>query len=120
MVYNMIERGDNMPTNKPRAMITFNDEELYKAVDEYRFAHRFFFFFEAVMDLINKGLEELMGETPLEPADKLSDEDRRVLDAYHAAEPVYQGIALEILENHQAEKKRTARRTARRYDKVVV
>ena len=101
-------------------MITFNDEELYKAVDEYRFTHRFRSQNEAVMDLINKGLEKLMGETPLEPADKLSDEDKRVLDAYHAAEPVYQGIALEILENHQTEKKRTAHRTARQHDKVVV
>ena len=95
-----------MPTNKPRAMITFNDEELYKAVDEYRFTHRFRSQNEAVMDLINKGIEVLMGETPIETADKLSDEDRLVLNAYHAAEPVYQGIALEILENHQAEKKK--------------
>ena len=106
MVYNMIERGDNMPTNKPRAMITFNDEELYKAVDEYRFTHRFRSQNEAVMDLINKGIEKLMGETPIEPAEKLSDEDRQVLNTYHAADPVYQGIALEILENHQAEKKK--------------
>ena len=106
MVYNMIERGDNMPTNKPRAMITFNDEELYKAVDEYRVTHRFRSQNEAVMDLINKGIEKLMGETPVKPAEKLTDEDRRVLNAYHAADPVYQGIALEILENHQAEKKK--------------
>ena len=103
----MIERGDNMPTNKPRAMITFNDKELYKAVDEYRFAHRFRSQNEAVMDLINKGLEKLMGETTLEPADKLSDEDRRVLDVYHAADPVYQGIVLEILENHPATKEKS-------------
>lgn len=87
-------------------MITFNDEELYKAVDEYRFAHRFRSQNEAVMDLINRGIEVLMGETPIESNEKLSDEDRRVLNAYHAAEPVYQGIALEILENHQAEKKK--------------
>lgn len=95
-----------MPTNKPRAMITFNDEELYKAVDEYRFAHRFRSQNEAVMDLINKGIEVIMGETPVEPAEKMSDEDRRVLNAYHAAEPIYQEIALEILENHQAEAKK--------------
>ena len=107
MVYNMLERGDSMPTNKPRAMITFNDEELYKAVDEYRFAHRFRSQNEAVMDLINKGIEKLMGETPIEPAEKLSDEERRVLNAYHTAEPVYQGIALEILENHRKETKKS-------------
>jgi hypothetical protein len=102
----MIERGDNMPTNKPRAMITFNDEELYKAVDEYRFAHRFRSQNEAVMDLINKGIEKLMGETPIEPSEKLTDEDRQVLNVYHAADPIYQGIALEILESHQVEKKK--------------
>lgn len=97
-----------MPTNKPRTMITFNDEALYKAVDEYRFEHRFRSQNEAVMDLINKGIEVLMGEThtDIEPAEKLSDEDRRVLNAYHAADPVYRGIALEILENHKAEKKK--------------
>ena len=106
MVYNMIERGDNMPTNKPRAMITFNDKELYKAVDEYRFAHRFRSQNEAVMDLINKGIEKLTGETPIEPVEKLTDEDRMVLNSYHAAEPVYQEIALEILENHQAKKEK--------------
>jgi hypothetical protein len=38
--------------------------------------------------------------------EKLTDEDRVVLNAYHAAEPVYQEIALEILENHQAEAKK--------------
>lgn len=95
-----------MPTNKPRAMITFNDEELYKAVDEYRFAHRFRSQNEAVMDLINKGIEKLVGEIPVEPIEELSDEDRRVLNAYHAADPVYQEIALEILENHPSEKKK--------------
>jgi hypothetical protein len=106
-MYNMIERSDNMPTNKPRAMITFNDEQLYKAVDEYRFQHRFRSQNEALMDLINKGIEKLMGETPIEPAEKLTDEDRRVLTAYHAAEPVYQGIALEILESHQAKQEKS-------------
>ena len=95
-----------MSTTKPRAMITFNDEALYKAVNEYRFANRFKSQNEAVMDLINKGIEKLMGDALIEPAEKLSDEDRQVLNAYHAAEPVYQEIALEILENHQAKKEK--------------
>ena len=106
MMYNMIERGDNMPTNKPRAMITFNDEELYKAVDEYRFTHRFRSQNEAVMDLINKGIEKLIGETPIEPAEKLTDEDRRVLTAYHSADDSAKFFALQILENNPAEKKK--------------
>lgn len=96
-----------MPTKKPRTMITFNDEALYKAVDEYRFKYRFRSQNEAVMDLINKGIEKLLGETPVEPAEKLTDEDRHVLNAYHVADPVYQGIALEILENHRAKEEKS-------------
>lgn len=95
-----------MPTNKPRAMITFNDEELYKAVDEYRFAHRFRSQNEAVMDLINKGIEVLMGETPVEPAEKLTDEDRRVLNAYHAADDGAKHYALQMLESNPAVRKK--------------
>ena len=95
-----------MPTNKPRAMITFNDEELYKAVDEYRFAHRFRSQNEAVMDLINKGIEKLMGETPIEPAEKLTDEDKRVLTAYHSADDSAKFFALQMLENNPTEKKK--------------
>jgi hypothetical protein len=106
-MYNICEGGEDMPTNKPRAMITFNDEQLYKAVDEYRFQHRFRSQNEALMDLINKGIEKLMGETPIESDDKLTDEDRQVLNAYHDAEPIYQGIALEILESHQAKQEKS-------------
>ena len=95
-----------MPTNKPRAMITFNDEELYKAVDEYRFTHRFRSQNEAVMDLINKGIEKLIGETPIEPAEKLSDEDRRVLNAYHEADDSAKFFALQMLESNPVEKKK--------------
>ena len=102
----MIERGDNMPTNKPRTMITFNDEALYKAVDEYRFTNRFRSQNEAVMDLINKGIEKLMSETPIEPAEKLSDEDRQVLNAYHAADPVSRLYAMHILKMELPEKKK--------------
>jgi hypothetical protein len=59
------------------------------------------------MALINKGIEVLTGEVVTKPkVEEISKEDRRVLNAYHAADPVYRGIALEILENHQAEKKK--------------
>jgi len=95
-----------MPTQKPRTMITFNDEELYKAVDEYRFEHRFRSQNEALMDLINRGIKALTGEVFTKPKEEISAEDKRILKLYHAAEPIYQGIVLEILENHQAEKKK--------------
>ena len=95
-----------MPTNKPRTMITFNDEQLYKAVDEYRFQHRFRSQNEALMDLINKGIERLMGETPIKSAEKLSDEDKRVLNAYHEADDSAKFFALQMLESNPVEKKK--------------
>lgn len=95
-----------MPTQKPRTMITFNDEELYKAVDEYRFEHRFRSQNEALMALINKGIEVLTGETrtDIEPAVKLSAEDQRVLSAYHAADASARHYALQLLENNPSAK----------------
>ena len=95
-----------MPTLNPRITFTVSDETM-KAIDEYRFSHRMRNQTQAILSLIDLGFKVLDGNEPIiEPAEKLSDEDRRVLTAYHAAEPVYQGIALEILENHKAEKKK--------------
>lgn len=95
-----------MPTLNPRITFTVSDETM-KAIDEYRFSHRMRNQTQAILSLIDLGFQALNGDEPVaDPTEKLSDEDRRVLNAYHAAEPVYQGIALEILENHQAEKKK--------------
>lgn len=94
-----------MPTMNPRITFTVSEETM-KAIDEYRFSHRLRNQTQAILSLIDIGFKVLQGNEPIEPAEKLTDEDRRVLNAYHAAEPVYQGIALEILENHQAEKKK--------------
>ena len=95
-----------MPTLNPRITFTVSDETM-KAIDEYRFSHRMRNQTQAILSLIDLGFKVLDGNEPIiEPAEKLTDEDRRVLTAYHAAEPVYQGIVLEILENHQAEKKK--------------
>ena len=59
------------------------------------------------MALINRGIEVLTGEVVTKPkTEEISKEDKRVLNAYHAADPVYQGIVLEILENHKVEKKK--------------
>ena len=95
-----------MPTLNPRITFTVSDETM-KAIDEYRFSHRMRNQTQAILSLIDLGFKVLDGNEPIiEPAEKLSDEDRQVLNTYHAADPVYQGIALEILENHQAEKKK--------------
>ena len=95
-----------MPTQKPRTMITFNDEGLYKAVDEYRFEHRFRSQNEALMDLLNKGIEALTGEAPTKPKDEISSEDKRILKIFHDAEPTAQMYALQMLENNPAIKKK--------------
>lgn len=94
-----------MPTMNPRITFTVSEETM-KAIDEYRFSHRMKNQTQAILSLIDIGFKVLQEKGKIEPAEKLTDEDRRVLKAYHAAEPVYQGIALEILENHQAEKKK--------------
>ena len=95
-----------MPTQKPRTMITFNDEELCERVNTFRFEGRYKSQNDAIMALIDKGIEVLTGEVSAKPKEEISAEDKRVLLLYHAAEPVYQEIALEILENHQVEKKK--------------
>jgi hypothetical protein len=89
----------------PRITFTVSEETM-KAIDEYRFSHRLRNQTQAILSLIDIGFKVLQGNEPTEPAEKLTDEDRVVLNAYHAAEPVYQEIALEILENHQAEAKK--------------
>ena len=95
-----------MPTLNPRITFTVSDETM-KAIDEYRFSHRMRNQTQAILSLIDLGFKVLDGNEPIiEPAEKLTDEDRQVLNAYHAADPVYQRIVLEILENHQAEKKK--------------
>lgn len=94
-----------MPTDKPRTMITFKDKELHERVETYRFEQHFKSQNDAIMFLINKGIEQLTGETPADTVDVLSDEDRRVLNAYHAALPVIQSAALQMLESNPSEKK---------------
>ena len=95
-----------MPTMNPRITFTVSDETM-KSIDEYRFTHRMRNQTQAVLALIDLGFQALNGDTPVAaPAEKLTDDDRRFLDAYRAADPVYQGVALEILENHPAEKKK--------------
>jgi len=50
-----------MATNKPRFTITL-DEELYKEVEDYRFANRFETKSDAMASLVKIGLEALLEE----------------------------------------------------------
>jgi two-component sensor histidine kinase len=94
-----------MPTKNPRITFTVSEETM-KAIEDYKFSHRMKNQTQAILSLIDIGFKVLENKEPIEPAEKLSDEDRQVLNVYHAADPIYQGIALEILESHQVEKKK--------------
>lgn len=94
-----------MPTNKPRMMITFNDKELHDRVETYRFENRFKSQNDALMALLDKGIEIMMGENPSKPKEEISHEEKRVLRAYRNADPNAQRFALQLLENNPIEKK---------------
>ena len=91
-----------MPTTNPR--ITFAvSEDIMKRIDEFRFENKLRNQTQAIVTLINLGFESL-SEGKLQP--RFTEEQIRVFDAYNAADPVYQEVALEILESHPIEKKK--------------
>ena len=94
-----------MPTMNPRITFTVSEETM-KAIDEYRFSHRLRNQTQAILSLIDIGFKVLQGNESIEPAEKLSDEDRRVLNAYHAADDSAKFFALQMLESNPAEKKK--------------
>lgn len=93
-----------MPTMNPRITFTVSEETM-NAIDEYRFSHRLKNQTQAILSLIDLGFRVLQDKEPFKPVEKLSDEDKRVLNAYHAALPVIQSAALQMLENNPSEKK---------------
>lgn len=95
-----------MPTLNPRITFTVSDETM-KAIDEYRFSHRMRNQTQAILSLIDLGFKVLDGNKPIiEPSEKLTDEDRRVLTAYHAADDSAKFFALQMLESNPVEKKK--------------
>lgn len=88
-----------MATDNPRITFTLS-EEMRARIDEYRFDNRIRNQTQAIVSLLNRGLQVLNETTASTP--ELSLEDRRVLAAYHAAEPSARQFALEMLENHPA------------------
>ena len=96
-----------MPTIKPRCTITFEDEELRDKIDTFRFENRYRSQNDAIMALINKGIEVLTGEVVAKPkVEEISKEDRRVLNAYHEADDSAKFFALQMLESNPVEKKK--------------
>ena len=94
-----------MPTMNPRITFTVSEETM-KAIDDYKFSHRMKNQTQAILSLIDIGFKVLEDKEPIEPAEKLSDEDREVLNAYHAADPVSRLYAMHILKMELPEKKK--------------
>lgn len=91
-----------MPTKNPRITFMVSDE-MMKQIEDYKFQYRMKNQTQAILSLINKGICELTGEILEEPT-VLSSEDKRFIALYHSADPIYQSIAIELLENHPAKK----------------
>lgn len=87
-----------MPTIKPRCTITFDDEQLRERIDEFRFNNRYRSQNDAIMALINRGIEVLTGVKVQKREVKLSPEDKRLLNAFHNAKPIIQDAVMTILE----------------------
>lgn len=95
-----------MPTLNPRITFTVTEETM-KAIDEYRFSHRLRNQTQAILSLIDLGFKVLDGDEPIvDLTEKLTDEDRHVLNAYHAADDSAKFFALQMLENNPADKKK--------------
>lgn len=97
-----VEGVTNMPTDNPRITFTLS-EEMRVRIDEFRFDNRIRNQTQAIVALLNRGLDVLNAIPSAAP--ELSPEDMRVLAAYHAAEPSARQFALEMLENHPAKSK---------------
>ena len=96
-----------MPTLNPRITFTVSDETM-KAIDEYRFSHRMRNQTQAILSLIDLGFKVLDSNEPIiEPTEKLTDEDRQVLTAYHAADDNAKFFALQMLENNPMQKEKS-------------
>jgi|GEM_PF-547116 len=54
-----------MPTNKPRFIVTV-DDEMFKEIEDYRFDNRFYSRSEATVSLMKLGLEAISKMSPEE------------------------------------------------------
>lgn len=90
-----------MPTNNPRVSFALS-VDLLKQIDEFRYSNRIKNQTQAIITLINRGLESLNGAQGLPPA------DARLLATFHAADKTAQGYALQLLENNPAQEKSRA------------
>lgn len=101
----MLAKGDeNMPTKNPRVTFMVSEDMLQK-IEDYKYDHRMKNQTQAILSLINRGIEVLTGDELAKPRIELSEDDKRLIALYHTADPIYKSIVIELLENHPAAKK---------------
>lgn len=90
-----------MPTTNPRITFTVS-EELMKEIDEYRFKHRMKNQTQAIVSLINIGLESFM-EKPAQPEAMFTEDEVHLINDYRCVNPIAQEIVRTTLSS-QAQK----------------
>lgn len=78
-----------MPTNKPRFTITM-DESLFQQIEEFRFKHRYKNQTQAVLALIENGIDDLLQQSdePKTPnLSSLTPEELQLVEDYRSMEP---------------------------------
>lgn len=95
-----------MPTQNPRITFTLS-QEMYDSIEDYRFTHRMKNLTQAIVSLLNLGLQSL-SDAPKEQLPTFSKEEVHLVGTYRAADPTYQSVALELLELHPALKENLA------------
>ena len=78
-----------MPTDKPRFTITV-DPALMQEIEDYRYNHRIKNQTQAVISLMQRGLQEIM-ETefsqPQQPVEQYSADEQQLIDDYRSVRP---------------------------------
>ena len=93
-----------MPTLNPRITFTLSEEMMDK-IDEFRFDNRIKNQTQAIVALLNIGLKSLSDE-PQPP--EFTPDEVHLVESYRGADPIYQKVAIELLETHQIKKAATA------------
>ncbi len=90
-----------MPTLNPRITFTVSDD-LMEKIDEYRFQHRMKNQTQAIVSLLNRGLEALSGK-PVEQLPKFTEDEIQLINEYRAAIPMARDIAHTTLRSYPAQ-----------------
>lgn len=90
-----------MPTEKPRVTITMSQDQLAR-IDEYRFANKLKNQTQAILTLIEAGIEQLSQtvEGEKKKAPTLSDEAAKLAEAYDSAPEKERGIVRYVLSEY--------------------